>query len=167
MKRSSAGTQTNMPAYEIKLEHLCEVEAYVTAPIAVGPSSWGIRLVLPVVSGTAKGAKLNGKVVGPAGDWGLIRTDNCFELDVRAVIETDDGAFVYAYYRGVVDMTQDQVEQFLAGNVPEGLVLYVTPRFETSHEKYQWLNRIQAVGRGTVEPAGDKVRVTYSWYVLS
>lgn len=156
-----------MQGHQMKLEHLCEVEAYITVPIAVGPSSWGTRLIFPAVSGTVTGPKLNGKLVGPGGDWGLIRADSCFELDVRVAFETDDGATIYAQYRGVADMTKSQVDQFLAGELPEGLVLYVTPRFEASHEKYQWLNRIQAVGRGSVAPAGDKVRVTYSWYVLA
>ena len=156
-----------MAEYEIKLEPLCEVEAYVTAPIPVGPSSWGTRLIFPVVEGAVKGPKLNGKVRPFGGDWGLIRPDNCFELDVRVVIETDDGAFIHTYYEGIVDMTEDQVEQFLGGELPEGLNLYVTPRFETSHEKYQWMTRIQAVGRGGVEMAGERVKVTYSWYIVT
>jgi DNA-binding NarL/FixJ family response regulator len=67
--------------------------AYVTAPIPVGPSSWGIRLIFPVVEGTVKGPKLNGKFRPFGADWELIRADNCFELDVHAVIETDDGGW--------------------------------------------------------------------------
>lgn len=156
-----------MAEYEMKLEPLCEVVAYVTAPIPVGPSSWGTRLIFPVVEGTVKGPKLNAKFRPFGADWGLIRADNCFELDVRAVLETDDGAFIHTYYTGIIDMTKEQVDKFLAGELPTGLSLYVTPRFETSHEKYQWLTRIQAVGRGSVEPEGDRFKVTYSWYVLT
>ena len=51
-----------MPAYEMKLEPLCEVVAFVTAPIVAGPSSWGVRFIFPVAEGTVKGPKLNGKV---------------------------------------------------------------------------------------------------------
>jgi len=29
--------------------------------------------------------------------------------------------------------------------------VYITPLFETSDERYAWLNKIQAVGKGTVE----------------
>ncbi len=157
-----------MAKYEMKLEHLCEVEVYVTAPIPVGPSSWGTKLIFPVVGeGTVKGPKLNGKIQPFGADWGLIRADNCFDLDVRIVIETDDGAFIHTYYRGIAAMTKEQVDQFLAGELPEGLTLYTTPRFETGHEKYQWLTRIQAVARGGVEQEGDRFKVTYSWYVLT
>ena len=156
-----------MPEYEMKLEPLCEVVGYVTTPILVGRSSWGIRLIAPVVGGTVKGPKLNGKARPLGADWGLIRADNCFELDVRILIETDDGAFIHTYYSGIAAMTKEQVDRFLTGELPKGLSLYVTPRFETGHENYQWLTRIQAVGRGSLEPEGDRIKVTYSWYVLT
>ena len=157
---------TEMPQYGMNLDHLAEVEAYVTAPIPVGSSSWGTRLIFPVVGGTVKGPKLNGKIQAFGADWGLIRQDNCFELDVRIVVETDDGAVIHTHYLGIVDMTTEQADQFRVGDLPKGLSLYTTPRFETSHEKYQWLTRVQAVGRGSVAPEGDRFKVTYSWYVL-
>ncbi len=156
-----------MAKYEMELEPLCEVVAYVAPPIPVGSSSWGIRLIFPVLEGTVKGPKLNGKIRPFGADWGLIRADNCFELDVRIVIETDDGAFIHTCYRGIIAMTKEQVDKFLAGELPAGLCPYVTPRFETSHEKYQWLTRIQVVGRGSVEQEGNKFKVSYSWYGLA
>lgn len=156
-----------MAEYKIKLEHLCEVEGYVTAPIPVGPSSWGTRLIFPVVEGTVRGPKLNGKIRPFGADWGLMRPDNCYELDVRVIIETDDGAFIHTYYNGIIDMTKEQVEKFLGGELPEGLNFYLTPRFETSHEKYQWMTRIQAVGRGSAEMEVDRIKVNYSWYILT
>jgi hypothetical protein len=158
-----------MPKYGMNLDHIAEVEVFVTAPFPVGPSSWGTRLIFPVVGddGTVKGPRINAKIHPFGADWGLIRADDCFDLDVRAVLETDDGAFIHTDYRGVVDMTKAQADQFRAGDLPAGLTLYTTPRFETSHEKYQWLTRTQVVARGGVEPVGDRVRVTYSWYALT
>jgi len=157
----------DMPNYDMHLDHLAEVEAYVTAPIPVGPSIQGTRLIFPVVGGTVQGPRINGKIQAFGADWGLIRPDNCFELDVRIVIETDDGAFIHTHYPGIVDMTQAQADQFRAGDLPTGLSLYTIPRVETSHENYQWLTRVQIVGRGSVAPDGDRVKVTYSWYVLT
>ena len=110
---------------------------------------------------------MNGKFQPFGADWGLIRGDNCFELDVRGVIETNDGALIHTYYNGIVDMTKEQVDKIMVGELPHGLDFYVTPRFETSNEKYQWLTRIQTVGRGSIEPEGDRVKVSYSWYVLT
>ncbi|MBU3968408.1 MAG: DUF3237 domain-containing protein, partial [Euryarchaeota archaeon] len=39
--------------------------------------------------------RLNGKFRPFGADWGLIRGDNCLELDVRGVIETDNGALIH------------------------------------------------------------------------
>ena len=103
-----------MPQYELKLAHLCEVAAHVSAPIVIGPSSWGIRLILPVVGGTVDGPKLKGRITPPGGDWMLIRADNCLELDIRSVIETDDEAIIYTSYSGLVAMTQEQVDRMNA-----------------------------------------------------
>ncbi len=96
-----------MPRYAMNLDHLAEVTAYVTAPTPVGPSSWGTRLLFPVVGGTVKGQRLNGKVQSFGADWGVIRPDDCFELDVRIVVETDDGAFIHTQYAGIADMTKE------------------------------------------------------------
>src|SRR5512146_2823362 len=35
------------------------------------------------------------------------------------------------------------------------------PRFETSDERYVWLNRIQAIGKGTVQ---EDLSLDYEWY---
>jgi len=156
-----------MARYEMRLEPLCEIVAYVSAPIPVGPSSWGIRMIAPIVEGTVEGPRIKATFLPVGADFLLIRADNCLELDVRAALKTDDGAFIYAYYHGIVDLTEAQVQEFLAGRLPAGPELYVTPRFETGHPNYQWLARVQAVGRGSVEPAGDRIKVSYSWYILA
>jgi hypothetical protein len=36
------------------------------------------------------------------------------------------------------------------------------PRFETSDERYLWLNRIQAIGKGTLYE--DGLSLDYEWY---
>jgi hypothetical protein len=157
-----------MPAFDLKLEPLCDLEVSVEEPIFLGPSSWGTRVILPLAAdGIVRGPRLNGRIRQFGGDWGLVRADNCFELDVRIVIDTDDGALIYSEYRGVVSMTQEQVEQSLGGELVPGLSIYVTPRFETSHQDYQWLTRIQAVGRGTARMDGNAMKVAYSWYELT
>ena len=40
--------------------------------------------------------------------------------------------------------------------------IYVAPRFETCDERYLWLNRIQAVGKGTLQE--DGLSLYYEWY---
>ena len=55
-------------------------------------------------------------------------------LDVRQVIETDDGAIIYVTYRGRCDRSRGTYT--------------VAPTFETSDERYSWLNAVQAIGKG-------------------
>jgi len=132
-----------MSKYELKLEFLCEVVGYVTV-IRIGSSSWGIRVIYPVVEGGYfKGPNFNGKILPFGADWALIRPDKAFELDVRIILETADGALIHTYYNGVNNLTKEQ------------------------YDKYQWLTRIQAVGLGSAEREGDRVKVSYSWYVLT
>ena len=155
-----------MPIYEPRLAFLCDVEAYVTKALPIGPAAWGTRLICPVVRGTVEGPKIKG-VVRPFGaDWALIRTDNCLELDVRLVVETDTGALIHVEYRGVIDLAQEQVDQLLSGRPAQDMKIHTAPRFETSHPDYVWLNRIQAVGCGSNEVVGEELKVTYSWYAL-
>ena len=49
-----------------------------------------------------KGPKVNWKFRPFGADCGLIRGDNCLELDVREVIETDNGALIHTYYNGIL-----------------------------------------------------------------
>jgi hypothetical protein len=156
----------NDPTYPMKLEHLADVVVHVNSAI-VGPSTWGMRVLSRVVDGSVKGSKLSGKWLPVGGDAFLIRADNCAELDVRGVMETDDGATIYTSFHGVGDFTAEQVEQLKAGQIPEGLRVFIAPRFETAHPDYQWLTRIQAVGLGSMESDGDLTKVTFSWYLLA
>ena len=83
-----------------------------------------------------------------AADW-LTISDNgtlgC--LDVRFTLETDDGAHIFVEYSGRAEM--------------ETGTIATAPTFQTSHEKYLWLNRVQAVAAGVIDDAG---RLTYSIY---
>ncbi len=155
-----------MPKFEPKLEFIADLEGFVTMPMPVGPAAWGTRLIFPVVRGTVEGPKIKG-VARPFGaDWAIIRADNCLELDVRLVIETDDSALIHVEYRGVIDLTREQVEQLLSGQAVDGMKIHTAPRFETAHPDYVWLNRIQAVGCGSGELVGEELKVMYSWYAL-
>jgi hypothetical protein len=47
--------------------------------------------------------------------------------------------------------------------LPAPATIYVTPRFETGDERYAWLNRIQAVGKGTVH---EDLSLDYEWHEI-
>ena len=70
-------------------------------------------------------------------DWLTMSEDGTLgALDVRLTLKTDDDAFIYVEYGGRVNMA--------AG------VNAAAPTFQTGHEKYKWMNGIQAVLAGQV-----------------
>ena len=93
------------------------------------------RIVVPVSGGTFEGPRLGGTIVAPSGDWLSARPDGSSVLDLRLVLQTDDGAKIYVASRGVA-YTQ-------AGGA---LWARIQPTFETSAPKYLWLNNVVAVG---------------------
>ena len=79
-----------------------------------------------------------GVLIDPV-DWLTIGA-NVARIDVRATLRTRDGALLYLQYRGRSDVTHG------IGSAP----IIVAPTFETSDERYLWLNAVQAIGKGSL-----------------
>ena len=117
--------------------------------IKLGSGPKGVRLISDVVSVEVDSDRVKASLAtNDAADW-LTISDNgtlgC--LDVRFTLKTDDGAYIYVEYSGRAEMETGQIA--------------TAPTFQTSHEKYLWLNRVQAVAAGVVDDSG---RLTYSIY---
>jgi hypothetical protein len=101
-----------------------------------------MRSILEVATAKLEGERLSGTMKGAASaDWATIGPDLTCTLDVRSTFETDDGALVYTYYRGRIDLTKP------LGEAP----VYAAPLYETGDDRYAWLNRIQAVAKGKLD----------------
>jgi hypothetical protein len=103
-------------------------------------------------TGTITGERVRGEVLhGSGGDWLLLRPDGTGKLDVRITIKTDDGALIYMRYEGV--FAGDSLPRVLGGEAvpPAEYYFRTTPYFETSADKYAWLNKIVAVGVGQAD----------------
>lgn len=125
----------------LPVEHLFSITAGTAEPAPVAIARVGGNLtIVSVNSGTFEGSRMRGRVVPAAGgDWVSVRDDGTMRLDVRLVLETDDGALIYMTYGGVGVVGADG-----------SLTLRTAPLFETGSEAYAWLNRIQAIATGTV-----------------
>jgi hypothetical protein len=139
----------------IELVPLCTLRVRLKAPIVVGAGCAGTRRIVEVASITVKGERLSGEMVGAASaDWIVIGPEGTSTIDARVALRTDDGAIIFTQYNGR-----------LAGESSRGMKLpatgYVAPRFETSDQRYAWLNRIQAVGKGTIN---EDFSLDYEWY---
>lgn len=147
--------------FEPKLQHLFDMHAYLEAPQGILGGPMGERQIFIVKGGTAEGPKIKGTVLPGGGDWATRRADCVIQLDVRATLKTDDGAMIYAAYSGLIDGTMETITAAATGkNPPLGdYYFYSNPMFQTGAEKYAWLNRIVAIGRGKVGAGAVEYRV--------
>lgn len=138
----------------MELEHEMTYQAMLNPPMAVGAGPLGTRMIFDVTSGRIEGPRISGSFKGAGGEWLLVGPDGYGRIDVRAQIETDDGAFIYLQYFGLIDMN-DKVQAALAtaeGTEFGDQYFYISPRFETGDERYAWLNQTAFVGQGRIYP---------------
>lgn len=115
---------------------------------------FGTRVIVNVTDMRIEGPRLNARMVGTAAaDWGSRSADGVVQLDVRATLETHDGALVFVQYNGRVDFSDTSAP---------GPVL-TAPRFETGDPRYAWLNTVQAVMKGRSNGA---TLIAYRLYAL-
>lgn len=115
---------------------------------------FGTRVIVDVTDMRIEGERLRARMTGTAAaDWGSRAADGTVELDVRATLESHDGALIFIQYNGRVDFS----DPARPGPV------YTTPRFETGDPRYAWLNKVQAVMKGRSDGA---TRIAYRMYEL-
>jgi len=153
--------------YPYELVPLTSYRATLGEPEIIGPVAEGFRMNVYVTGGEAFGPRLKG-IIRPVGaDWLTVRTDGIGILDVRATLETEDGAIIYTYYRGVAELGPDGYQKLLdrAPPAPEGTPLRIQPNYQTAHPDYLWLNRTFCVGWG--KAFLDKGEVSYDIYQVT
>jgi len=121
----------------IELVFLARVAVAAGARHTIAGGPFGDRVVAAIAGGRWDGERFSGRIVGAGGDWAKPGTGGVMLLDVRQVVETDDGAIVYVSYNGRCDRARGTYT--------------VAPTFETSDPRYLWLNAVQAVGKGHLE----------------
>lgn len=111
----------------------------------------GERKVQTIQSGAFEGDRLRGAIVpDAAADWALIRDDGVLVLDVRLTLETDDGVRILMSYSGLRHGPAEVMARMAQGEVmdPECYYFRIAPLFEAPAGKYDWLNKLIAVGIG-------------------
>jgi hypothetical protein len=122
----------------------------------IGAVPHGTRVTAPVVDGHFEGPRVRGRVLPGAGDWTLLRGDGVLELDLRLTLETDDGALIHMSSFGLRHGPPEVISAIARGERVDPSTYYfrTTPRFETAHPKYVFLNRLVAVSTGDRRAAG-------------
>ncbi len=141
---------------EIRTTHLMTVKLAVSGLQPIGATPSGNRRVGLVAGGSFEGAKLRGTVLPGGADWIIGRPDGATTLDVRLVLETDDKAMIGMTYRGMRHGPAAVMERVNSGQPVDASEYYFRTaiNFETAAPKYDWLNRIIAIGTGNRPPEG-------------
>jgi Protein of unknown function (DUF3237) len=91
----------------------------------------------------------------------LAGEDGFARLDVRTQFLTDDGAVIYSYYGGLLQMTPKVQAALTDPNSSTDFTdqyFRTTPRFETGDPRYAWMNPMPVRFRGP-DLAGRHSRV--------
>lgn len=130
----------------------------------VGDAPRGHRRIGVVFGGVFEGDRLSGLVLDGGNDWQHVRHDGAVTLDVRLILRTDDDALITMVYHAIRHGPPDIVARIEKGEIVDPTTHYfrTAPRFETAAHKYDWLNRILAVGTGQRSAQG----VVYSVFEL-
>jgi hypothetical protein len=130
----------------IELVPLATARITLAEPFILPATPSGTRIIAEVASVEVEGERVRGHLKGnAAADWMTLSAEGVATLDVRVLLETDDGALIYTWYHGRAD--------FSAG--PGTQPVYSAPVYETGDERYAWLNFVQAVAKGTLSDDGS------------
>ena len=114
------------------------------------------RRIGVVFGGSFAGDRLSGVVLDGGNDWQAVRADGTIALDVRLVLRTDDEALIGMTYRGLRHAPPSVAARIEAGEEADPAIYYfrISPYFETASVRYDWLNRIVAIGIGHRDRSG-------------
>jgi hypothetical protein len=150
---------TEMTQLQIKPLFIFQIN--VAKPSVVGKTPSIDRRVGEITGGIFEGERLRGKILSGGSDWQTVRDDGAWTLDVRFVMETDDGALIGMTYRGMRHGPKEILDRIARGeNVsPSGYYLRAAAFFETASPKYGFLNNMIAVATGHRLPTGPIYQV--------
>lgn len=121
---------------------LMTLQVFLDPPQKLGAVPHGTRVIVPIVRGSFDGPRLRGKVLPGGGDWTVLRADGVLELDLRVTLETDDGALISMTSFGLRHGPPEVLAALARGDAVDPSTYYfrTAPRFETSAERYAFLN---------------------------
>ncbi|KAK0610885.1 hypothetical protein B0T14DRAFT_500085 [Immersiella caudata] len=121
------------------LSYLGTLNLTLAPPIAIGVGPLGDRNFFAITGGSFTGPVLSATVPPVGGDWGLGHPSvGAFKVEARYHLRTSDGANIYGQSEG------PQQEDLVS--------THTRIKWETGHPRYEWVNKMAAVGIGSSDP---------------
>lgn len=138
-----------------------EVRADVAAPLVIGPSSHGLRRVVPILGGAVKGPRLAGRVVPGGADWQYVRPDGVLSVEAKYTLEADDGTLIMVTNRGMRHGPAEVIERIGRGEDVPASAYYFRTVAELEAPlggPYEWMNKALFIGIAERKAAAAIVR---------
>ncbi len=137
------------------LDHFADLEVEVAQPQVLSQGPRGMRRVVPILGGQARGHGWTARVLPGGSDFQLIVSDTLSELDARYGLETDAGDLIYVQNHALRAAPPEVMAKLLRGEPvdPSQVYFRCQPRFETSSKALGWIADRLFVGVGMRHPA--------------
>lgn len=143
------------------LEFFAELSVTVDRPQEVGQTVHGVRRLIPILGGEARGLGWTARVLPGGADFQLIVNPRLAELDARYVLETDAGDLIYVQNRAVRAAEPEVMRRLIRGEAVDPQLIYFrcSPSFETASPALGWISERLFVGTGVRRP--DRVEMQF------
>jgi hypothetical protein len=143
------------------LKFFADLEVRVGTPQEVGRGPRGLRRLIPIVGGEAKGDGWHARVMPGGADFQLLVSDTLAELDARYTLELDGGDLVFVQNRALRSGPPELMARLMRGEPvdPASIYFRCSPTFETASPVLQWINERMFVGSGARFP--DRVAMRF------
>ena len=147
------------PATPPELNFFAELSVTVDRPQEVGQTVHGLRRLIPILGGQARGVNWTARVLPGGADFQLIVNPRLAELDARYTLETDAGDLIYVHNRAVRVAAPELTARLIRGEPvdPQQVYFRCSPSFETASATLGWISERLFIGTGVRRP--DRVEM--------
>lgn len=137
-----------------QLQFFAELAVQVGTPIEVGRTPRGLRRMIPITGGQARGEGWTARVLPGGADYQLVVGDTLAELQAHYVLETDAGDLVYVRNQAIRHAPPEVTARLVRGEPVDPALVYFRclPTLETASAALGWVNTRLFVGSGVRRP---------------
>ena len=147
------------------LQFFADLSVQVGAPIEVGRTPRGLRRMIPITGGQARGEGWTARVLPGGADYQVVVSDTLAELEAHYVLETDAGDRIYVHNHAIRQAPAEITARLVRGETVDPAQVYFRcwPALETSSGALGWINERLFVGSGVRRPQ----QVEMGFYLLA